>query len=296
MGIYLRPGTLQEALSALAEAARAGGGRPLTVLAGGTDVYPVRAARNAWLQPAQRDILDVSGIEALQGIREEAGEIVLDALASWTELIGAPLPAAFDGLKAAARAVGGVQVQNRGTIAGNICNASPAADGVPPLLTLDARVEMASVRGHRRLPLAEFVTGNRQTALSPDELVVAVRVPKPAATARSVFLKLGARAYLVISIVSVAALVEIGADGRIASAAVAVGACSAVPQRLGALERDLIGRTAADVDALVTPSHLDALSPIDDVRGSAGYRRHAALVLVRRALAQVLGAELGAAA
>ncbi|HWB47111.1 MAG TPA: FAD binding domain-containing protein [Hyphomicrobiaceae bacterium] len=301
MAVYLRPDTLRDALAALADPALTTGPAPvdrLAVLAGGTDFYPARTASTAWLRPAPRNVLDISGIEELRGIRIENGAVAFGALATWSEICAADLPPAFDGLKRAAREVGGVQVQNRGTIAGNICNASPAADGVPPLLTLDAEVHLASVRGARRVPLSQFVTGNRKTAQSPDELVVAVVIPRPAASARGTFLKLGARTYLVISIASVAALIEPGLDGVIARAAIAVGACSAVPQRLAALEKALAGQRASpDIAArLVTPAHLAGLSPIDDVRGSAQYRRDAALVLVRRALAECLAAPLGAAA
>jgi CO/xanthine dehydrogenase FAD-binding subunit len=293
MGLYLRPGTLAEALAALADpnlaAPSAGAGR-LTVLAGGTDFFPGEAARAAWLEPRRRNILDISAIDELRGIRQDAGGVRFGALAAWSEIREAELPAAFDGLKQAAGQVGGVQVQNRGTIAGNLCNASPAADGVPPLLTLDAELEIASLRGRRRLPLAQFITGNRKTELAADELVTAVLVGGQPAGARSVFLKLGARAYLVISIASVAILVNTGADGRIAHAAIALGACSPVPVRLRDLEREMTGLPCGDAVRRVTAAHVDAVaSPIDDVRGSARYRRDAALVLVRRALATCLG-------
>jgi N-methylhydantoinase B len=289
MAVYLRPETLRDALTALADPALTTSPPPidrLTVLAGGTDFYPTRTASTAWLRPAPRNVLDISGIEVLRDIRIEGAGVVFGALATWTDICRAELPSAFEGLKRAAREVGGVQVQNRGTIAGNICNASPAADGVPPLLTLDAEVVLASLRGERRVPLGQFITGNRKTERAADELVIAIRVPRPAPGARSTFLKLGARAYLVISIASVAALVEAAGDGTIARAAIAVGACSAVPQRLSALERAITGQPATiDIARLVQAEHLGHLSPLDDVRGSASYRRDAALVLVRRALA-----------
>jgi CO/xanthine dehydrogenase FAD-binding subunit len=191
----------------------------------------------------------------------------------------------FDCLKQAAREVGGVQIQNCGTLVGNLCNASPAADGVPPLLALDAAVELASARGTRVLPLGEFLLGNRRTACAPDELVTAVLVPRPAQDARSVFLKLGARRYLVISIAMVAAAVAVDPERRITRAAVAVGACSSVAVRLESLERDLAGRhLAPGIGALVTAAHLAPLAPISDVRGTAAYRRDAAATLVARAL------------
>jgi len=299
MGLCLRPTTLHDALSALADpklAANSAKIERLTVLAGGTDFYPAQTARTAWLLATPRNILDISGIEALRGIRETEAGIGLGALTTWAEIRDAALPAAFDGLKRAAREVGGQQVQNRGTIAGNLCNASPAADGVPPLLTLDASVEIASSRGQRSVPVAEFITGNRKTILASDELVTAVHVPKPDPGTRSTFLKLGARAYLVISIVSVGAVVHVGDDGCIARSRIAVGACSAVPQRLTQLEHDLTGTPATDAMRVVAAKHMAALQPIDDVRGSADYRRRAALVVTRRALMQcvAIGSEAAA--
>jgi CO/xanthine dehydrogenase FAD-binding subunit len=300
MGLYLRPTRLADALAALADPAltqTADKVDRLTVLAGGTDFYPAQAARTAWLEATPRNILDISAIAELKGIRQDADGVIFGALATWTEICGAALPRAFDGLKLAAREVGGRQIQNRGTIAGNICNASPAADGVPPLLTLDAEVELASMQGRRVLPLAQCITGNRRTALRPGELVTSVRVPKLPVRARSTFLKLGARTYLVISIASVAVLLDVDERGRIAKAAVAVGACSAVPMRLHDLERALAGASAHDAAQRATPGNVHpALSPIDDVRGSASYRREAALVLVRRAISQCLGGEVEAAA
>ncbi len=168
MGDYLRPRGLEEALQALT--------RPFTVLAGGTDFYPARVGRSV-----TEDVLDIAGIAALRGISETADGWRLGATTTWSELVEASLPPLFDGLKQAAREVGGRQIQNAGTIAGNICNASPAADGVPALLTLDAEVELASRAGTRRLPLAAFITGVRRTALQPGELVVALHVPRPQA-------------------------------------------------------------------------------------------------------------------
>jgi CO/xanthine dehydrogenase FAD-binding subunit len=156
---------------------------------------------------------------------------------------------------------------------------------VPCLLALDAEIEIASSVGSRRLPLDQFITGVRRTVLAPAELVVALHIPTPAYPARSAFLKLGARRYLVISIAMAAAALEI-ADGRIAAARIAVGACSAVAQRLTALEAALAGvpldRHLAD---RVERTHLAPLSPIDDIRGSASYRSDSVVVLLRRLLA-----------
>src|SRR5882672_3824710 len=186
MGAYLRPRRLEEALTALA--------RPHVVLAGGTDFYPARVGRLV-----DEDVLDIGGINILRGISADGSGWRLGATTTWSELLEADLPPLFDGLKQAAREVGGRQIQNAGTLAGNLCNASPAADGVPCLLALDAEIEIAGPAGSRRLPLAAFITGNRCTALKPGELMVAIHVRKPVHEARSAFLKLGARRYLVIS-------------------------------------------------------------------------------------------------
>ncbi|HTR83288.1 MAG TPA: xanthine dehydrogenase family protein subunit M [Reyranella sp.] len=271
MADYLRPTSLEEALAALS--------RPWTVLAGGTDFYPARVGR-----AIEEDVLDIGGIADLRGIRPTADGWRLGATATWSELIEAHLPPLFDGLKQAAREVGGRQIQNAGTIAGNLCNASPAADGVPPLLALDAEVELAGPTGRRLLPLSSFIIGNRRTARAADEIVIAIHVPKPTHPARSAFLKLGARRYLVISIAMAAATLEID-DGKVARARIAMGACSEVAQRLPALEAALAG---APLDARlgdrVEGAHLAPLEPIDDVRGSAAYRIDAGVTLLRRLL------------
>jgi xanthine dehydrogenase small subunit len=278
---YHRPATLQEAL-----AIRAGG--DVMVLAGGTDVYPAKAARSAWGDMHHKDVLDITRLAELRGIADAGSHWRIGALATWSELIAAELPALFDGLKLAAREVGGAQIQNRGTIAGNLCTASPAGDGLPNLLALDAEIQLASAAGTRRVPMREFLTGYRQTACRADEIVTAILMPKRVSgNVRSHFVKLGARRYLVISIAMVAGIVEIGADGRISAARLAVGACSAVPQRLPALEAKLVGAPLAAASGRVASEHVAHLTPIDDIRASAEYRRHAALTLVRDLLAQI---------
>jgi CO/xanthine dehydrogenase FAD-binding subunit len=277
MADYLRPTSLDAALGALA-------GRPWTMLAGGTDVYPANVGR-----PIQDDILDVTGLPSMRAIAVDDSVVRIPALATWTDVVRADLPAAFDGLRAAARSIGGVQIQNRATLVGNVCNASPAADGLPNLMALDASVELASAAGSRVVPVGEFVTGNRRTMRRPDELVTAILVPSPSTSAKSTFLKLGSRAYLVISIASVAAVIDVGADGRVASARIVVGACSEVPTRIEAAEVRLVGQPAsASLAPTIQAVDLDGLAPIDDVRGTAGYRRDVALTLVRRAVGELL--------
>jgi len=277
MTSYLRPVKLKDALDRLRR------DRP-RILAGGTDLYP--SAETAALPG---EWLDVTALPELRGIEMQADHWRVGGATTWSELLAAKLPPLFDGLKCAAGQIGGLQVQNSGTIAGNLCNASPAADGVPALLAIDASVELASWEGTRILPLADFVLGPRRTALRPDELLSAILVPRPQRRAASGFAKLGARRYLVISIAAVAATIE-SEDGRVRAARVAVGACSPVAQRLAELEADLIGMPIdARLGRRAAPEHLAALAPLDDVRASADYRRRAALTLVRRVL-DTLGA------
>lgn len=270
---FERPATVMQAASLLASG-------PWAVLAGGTDLYPAHVGR-----PLAMPLLDLSAIASLRGFSHEERGWRIGATSTWTDVIRADLPPLFDALKAAAREVGGVQIQNTGTIAGNLCNASPAADGTPVLMALGASVLLASVRGERELPIEDFVLGPRRTARADDELVVAIRVPARSSSARSAFIKLGGRRYLTISMTMVAATIERDEAGRIVHAGIAVGSCSAVAKRLPALEAKLLGVMAGDdLAALVEPEDLAPLTPIDDLRASAAYRRDATLTLLRRAL------------
>ena len=278
---YLQPASLPEALTALAGVSA---DAPLTVLAGGTDFYPGRVGK-----PTDVPLLDITRVAGLSGIRQEQGAWRIGATTTWTAVAEAALPAAFDGLRAAAREVGGVQIQNAGTVAGNLCNASPAADGVPPLLALGAEVELTSSTATRRLPVDAFVLGNRKTARAPQELVTAVIVPEWPANARGAFVKLGTRKYLVISIAMVAAVVALDDAGRIARCGIAVGACSAAAKRLGVLEQRLTGMALADAVQSVCAADMGELAPINDVRGTAEYRIEVAVSLVRQALLQAGG-------
>jgi CO/xanthine dehydrogenase FAD-binding subunit len=278
--VYLRPDNIADAVSALAS-------MPLTILAGGTDFYAARSGL-----PVAEPVLDITNIASLRGVRKEAGHWRIGPTTTWSDILrtdfAPPLLAALRGLRNAARDVGGIQVQNMGTIAGNVCNASPAADGIPVLMALDAQVELTSLSGVRSMPVTEFVLGSRRTARRPDELVSGILIPRRR-HARSSFLKLGHRRYLVISIVMVAVVLDADDAGTIDHAGVAVGACSARALRLGSLERKLVGqRIDADLPGLLTPDDLNTLTPIDDVRGTGVYRRDAALTLIRRALEDAL--------
>lgn len=271
---YSRPQTMTEALRLLA-----GGG--WRVLAGGTDLYPGAGSVLAGRVLDLTRLPGFFGIVAGQGLR-------IGAATPWSAIAGADLPPACRALQQAARQVGGIQVQNAGTIGGNLCNASPAADGVPPLLALGAEVELVSAVGTRRLGLSEFVLGPRRTALQPGEILAAVVIPEAGLRGRSAFLKLGARTHLVISIAMVAARVVV-VDGHVVEAAVAVGSCSPVAMRLPLVEAALIWAPVDRVASLIRDEDVQtAIAPIDDVRATASYRREAAVELVRRAVAEAL--------
>ena len=271
MDAYFRPTSLPEALDLMARH------RPQP-LAGGTDLYPWITGAEVWGPRPALNWLDISVIAALRGVSATR----IGALATWTELAEAALPPSFRALQQAARQVGGRQVQNRGTVLGNLCNASPAADGVPPLLLLDAEVELASAAGTRRVPLSQFILHNRRTARTPEEIAVALHIPaQPDVESR--FEKLGARKQLVISIAMAAGLARW--DGkRIVQARVAIGACSPVARRLHGLEAALLGATRDEAAHIIARLPLPELSPIADVRGSAAYRAAAAREVIARAV------------
>jgi CO/xanthine dehydrogenase FAD-binding subunit len=272
---YHRPINLDEALTLLAE-------KQVTVAAGCTDLFPATE-----LQQLPGEVVDLTGISALRGITALSDGWRIGATTTWSDVIAADLPAAFDMLKEAAGEVGSVQIQNAGTIAGNLCNASPAADGVPPLLALDAEVEISSATGQRRVPLATFLTGVRRTILQPGELVSAILIPKMAGQGHSRFTKLGARKSLVISIAMVAVRLVLE-QGKVSDIALSVGCCSAVATRMTDLEHRLIGRPAMGLGLEIDEQSLaETLSPISDIRGDAAYRITAATELLRRTVTEL---------
>jgi xanthine dehydrogenase small subunit len=290
MSAYHRPETLDEAIKIYAA------DPTLKVLAGGTDLYPETATRAGWGNMKRPGILDISRLEQLRGIVPNINAVSIGPLATWREIIDADLPPLYNGLKAAAREIGGQQVQNRGTIGGNLCNASPAADGVAVLMSLRAQIWSVSpywppatsdapaepmFPSTRYGVIASFLKGNRRTWLTKGEIVTGIIAGR---SGRGYFRKLGARHSLVISIAIVAATFDWDERGNVKTARVVVGACSPVAQRLSALEDVLRGKPLDP--ALVKPEHLDQLTPIDDIRASAEYRRAAALQLVKDVIAE----------
>ena len=272
---YITATTLEDALDALS-------GGAASVIAGGTDWFPAQGDRHF-----DGTLVDISRLAELRGVIRTDSGWRIGAATTWTDIIKADLPPAFNGLKLAAREVGSVQIQNTGTLAGNLCNASPAADGVPPLLTLDATVELASTQGTRQMPLGAFLQGVRKTDREAHEILTAVYVPDLPDGSTSSFVKLGARKYLVISICMVAVLVTVQ-GGLVSDIRIGVGAASPVAQRLTALEDSLRGLPVDGLVRAVTDEVILALSPISDVRASADYRQSAAPQVIRRAITLAL--------
>jgi CO/xanthine dehydrogenase FAD-binding subunit len=259
----LSPRSLDDALRLKAE-------RPDAVpIQGGTDVMVELNFDRA--RPAV--LLNLNEVAELRGWSRENGSVRLGAGLTYAEAMEAPLADSLPALAEAARTVGGPQIRNRGTVGGNLGTASPAGDALPPLLIGDAVVETASIRGERSFPLTEFLTGPKRNALADDELILGVRVR--ASAAPQTFLKVGPRNAMVISVVSLALTVDRERD----EVRAAFGSAGPVP--------GLVAASLAEADGF--PQRVaDAASPIDDVRGTADYRRHALRVLTARAVERCL--------
>jgi CO/xanthine dehydrogenase FAD-binding subunit len=274
--MFSRPTTCAEAVRILASE----GG---VLIAGGTDVFPALVDR-----PTPTRLIDLTACADLKGITVTERHTRIAGGVTWSQIARAELPRGFHALKSAAREVGSIQIQNRATLAGNLCNASPAADGLPPLLAMDAELELTGPNGVRTLPIGEFVLGNRHTARRPDEILSTILIPRTCDRAGSSFVKLGTRQYMIISIVMVAVTLVPASDGSIGSARVAVGAASSVARRLNAIEQRLVGADPGPNSAAsyISDGDLGLLTPIDDVRASAAYRLEAARELIVRAIVE----------
>ncbi|HYY64561.1 MAG TPA: FAD binding domain-containing protein [Gaiellaceae bacterium] len=259
----LTPRSLEEALRLKAE-------RPDALpIQGGTDVLVELNFDRA----RPEVLLNLNEVTELRGWSRENGTIRLGAGLTYTEAMEAALSDALPALAEAARTVGGPQIRNRGTVGGNLGTASPAGDALPPLLIGEALVDLASVRGERAMPLTEFLTGPKRNALAEDELIVGVRVRVGGGA--QTFMKIGPRNAMVISVVSLALSVDRERD----QVRAAFGSAGPVPRLVTAGLTELGGfpeRVAA------------AASPIDDVRGTAAYRRHSLEILTARALERCL--------
>lgn len=273
---FLQPKTLSEALSMLAE--------DVIPIAGGTNVIAdLRAEKHH-----PRALVDLSRLAELRGIRKENSHIVIGGGTTITELLREPLIAEHaTALAQAAQVFANPLIRNRATVAGNLVDASPAADTAPPLLVLDAEVELTGAAGTRWVPLVEFFTGVRATVRQPDELLTAVRFPVTADVGQraSAFYKLGLRKADAISVLSVAVAVSFDAAGRCEQARIALGAVAPRPIRATAAEEVLTGEKLTS--AVITEAAQRAgraTRPISDIRGSASYRREVTAVVVRRLL------------
>lgn len=243
--------------------------RDAVPIEGGTDVM-VDLNFDRARPPA---LLNLNEVLELKGWSRDDGSLRLGASLTYAEAMAPPLGELLPALAEASRTVGSPQIRNRGTLGGNLGTASPAGDALPPLLVERAEVELASVRGTRRLPLEEFLLGPKQNALESDELIVAVHV-RPSGAAQT-FMKVGPRNAMVIAVVSLA----LAADQERGELRAAFGSAGPVAKLVTA-PLEAVGEFPERVAA--------AASPIDDVRGTAAYRRHALRILTRRAVERCL--------
>jgi CO/xanthine dehydrogenase FAD-binding subunit len=256
-----RPASLDEALRMMRDEA------PLTPLAGCTDLYVL--LNFGTLEPKR--FLDLQRVDELKTIEARGDVLRIGAGATYTSIVRSPeVQRALPMLVAAAREIGGIQIQNRGTLGGNIANGSPAGDTLPVLAAAEARVVLRSADDERSVPFDEFYVGYRQTVMRPDELIVAIDVPR--VEGRQWFRKVGTRAAQAISKVVLAAV-------RAPRPRIAIGSVAATVVRVPRTEAALAGGASIDEAADVL---LAEIQPIDDIRSTAAYRRRVSANLLRR--------------
>lgn len=277
---YFAPQSLPDALTLLQE--RGEGGR---VLAGGTDL--VVQVKEGEKIPIPSYLVSLRRIPELRGIDlNDGNSLRIGATATMAEVAGSPLVrercrALADG----ADIVGSIQTMNMATVGGNVCNAAPSADTAPPLLVHEAVAVVAGPRGERELPLEEFWLGPSQTALQPGELLRELRLPAAPAATGGVYVRRTPRKQMDIAVVGVAVLLTLGQGDRIERARIALGAVAPTPIRAGKAEVALEGKTASEsLFAQAAETAASEASPIDDIRGSAEFRRHLVRVTTERCL------------
>lgn len=258
-------------------------------IAGGTDVMVLYGAGTL---PA-RKLVSIWNLRELRGIAETNSEIAVGAACTYTDLRRSPLIAReFPLLARAASWTGGIANQNRGTLGGNIANASPAADSLPALLAYDAQLILASVRGERRVAYREFHLGYKQTAMAADELIRAIYLPRKFAGYFSYARKVGARQAQAIAKVAIAGLGRVR-DGVMQDIRIAVGSVAPVPLRLEKLETALVGKKCGEISAEeLRRLVVREIAPIADIRSTAEYRAAVAGNLVAEFVAQLCGSEV----
>jgi len=271
---YQRPGSLSEVLTLAAEH-----GDQAQLIAGGTDLI-VQMKMEQYFPSL---VISLAGIEKLRGITLKDG-LNIGALTTIRDVAGsATVRRQYAALYEACQAFSTVQIMIMGTIGGNLCNASPAADTAPALLALDASVDLVTGEGSRSVPLGDFFTGPGKTVLAKGEVMHSIALPEPEVGTGCAFLKVSR---VVADIAQVCTAVKLVRDGdRITDCRIALGAVAPTPVRIGRAEESLTGG-AGDVEAFERAARIVAedICPISDVRATAAYRRHAAKVIVRDAL------------
>ncbi|MCX6054856.1 MAG: xanthine dehydrogenase family protein subunit M [Chloroflexi bacterium] len=276
-----RPQNLAEALGMLAK--YGSDGKPL---GGGTNL--VTELRNG--HHNQKSLVDLSCLKELRGINLQGGYIVIGGGTTITELIENPLIRAHAGiLKEAAHLFANPLVRNRATVGGNLVDASPAADTAPPLLALKAEVQLMSQRASRWLSLEDFITGVRKTLLQPGELMFSIRWPVPSERSSGAYIKVGLRKADAISVLSAAVMLDFEKTGACKEACIAMGAVAPKPFRAHEAEKLLLGKEITPA-LIAEAAHLagEASRPIDDIRGTAAYRKRVIEVSVRRLLTKAV--------
>jgi CO/xanthine dehydrogenase FAD-binding subunit len=270
----LRPHTLVGALEMLTTLEKP---QPI---AGGTDLIPLFRE----VESKTKNLIDLSLIKELNGLYEDLDSIFIGPTTTHSQILfSKTIPEKVPALNDACRVIGSVQIRNRGTIGGNLCNASPAADSAPPLLVHSAEVNTSSLSKNRWLPLEEFFKGPKITILQPDELLIGIKLPI-IQNSSSAFKRIGRRKGFTLSVVNAAAYVE-REDNQIKNLRLSIGSVAPTPLRMKKIENEFIGLKMSErVLNEIGQACSEQVTPIDDVRGSAEYRRDMSGVLVKRAL------------
>ena len=276
---YIAPATLEDALSIKSKH-----GAQARLIAGGTDL--ILRMRDGVFAP---DLLIDMKRVSLDAISESGSGIRLGACVTHSQILSDPVIAVqYPALASACREFAGPPIRNRGTVGGNLVNASPAADLVPPLLAYDASVVLASSGAVRELPLCGFFTGPGQTVMTPDEILTEVKLPPMPARTAARFIKLGQRRSMAISIVNLAIRLTLDDASRVSAARIVLGAVAPTAIRAGASEALLTGQElSGELIALAAKEASRETSAISDVRASKDYREKMTQVLVRRALKSI---------
>jgi CO/xanthine dehydrogenase FAD-binding subunit len=277
---YIQSHSIEEMCAALSQY-----GSDACVLAGGTDLL-IEYRRTQSKMP--KVVVDISRIKTLIGITESNGSVIIKPLSTHTQILKSSIVQQFSSLLASAVSViGSPQIRNRGTIGGNIMNAAACADTVPPLIALGATIILQSKNGSRQMNLAELFVKPYTTHAKPDEVLTEIRFPKLSGETKSTFIKLGRRNALAISRLSVATILHVGRDGRIADARIVPGAVFPTWQRVSEAEQLLLGeKPSAKLFAAAGKKVSDAMIAHTGRRWSTEYKEPVIAVLVRRALQQ----------